>query len=62
MALELRFLLFGVVMRVLGFLGICVGVLRDVTVLEILSTTPATRKMKPQRTIRSLLCDFRPYS
>jgi hypothetical protein len=33
MALELRFLLFGVVMRVLGFLGICVGVLRDVTVL-----------------------------
>ena len=33
MALELRFLLFGVVMRVLGFLGICVGVLRDVTVV-----------------------------
>ena len=37
MALELRFLLFGVVMRVLGFLGICVGVLRDVTVLDRLA-------------------------
>ena len=34
MALELRFLSFGVVTRVLRFLRICVGVLRDVTVLD----------------------------
>ena len=33
MALELRFLSFGAVTRVLRFLRICVGVLRDVTVL-----------------------------
>lgn len=34
MALELRFLSFGVVTRVLRFLRICVGVLRHVTVLD----------------------------
>ncbi len=34
MALELRFLSFGVVTRVLRFLRVCVGVLRDVTVLD----------------------------
>jgi hypothetical protein len=34
MALELRFLSFGVVTRVLRFLRIFVGVLRDVTVLD----------------------------
>jgi hypothetical protein len=34
MAVELRFLLFGVVTRVPRFLRICVGVLRDVTVLD----------------------------
>ena len=34
MALELCFLSFGVVTRVLRFLRICVGALRDVTVLD----------------------------
>ena len=40
MALELRFLSFGVVTRVLRFLRICVGVLRDVTVLDRLVWRP----------------------
>jgi hypothetical protein len=35
--LELRFLLFGVVTQVVGFLGICAGVLRDVTVPDRLA-------------------------
>jgi hypothetical protein len=44
MALELRFLSFGVVMRVLRFLRICVGVLRDVTVLDRFWTNRTDRK------------------
>jgi hypothetical protein len=40
---ELRFLLFCVITRVLGFLGICVGVLRDVTVLDRLVWRPTAR-------------------
>jgi hypothetical protein len=43
MALELRFLLSGVVTRVLRFLRICVGVLRDVTVLDRLVWRPTAR-------------------
>jgi hypothetical protein len=43
MALELRFLSFGVVTRVLRFLRICVGVLRDVTVLDRLVWRPTAR-------------------
>ena len=43
MALELRFLSFGVVTRVLRFLPICVGVLRDVTVLDRLVWRPTAR-------------------
>ena len=43
MALELRFLLSGVVTRVLRFLRICVGVLRDVTVLGRLVWRPTAR-------------------
>ena len=44
MALELRFLSFGVVTRVLRFLRICVGVLRDVTVLDRLVWRPIARR------------------
>jgi hypothetical protein len=44
MALELRFLSFGVVTRVLRFLRICVGVLRDVTVLDRLASGTWRRK------------------
>jgi hypothetical protein len=43
MGLELRFLSFGVVTWVLGFLRICVGVLRDVTVLDRLVWRPTAR-------------------
>ena len=43
MALELRFLPFGVVTRVLRFLRICVGVLRDATVLDRLVWRPTAR-------------------
>ena len=41
MVLELRFLSFGVATRV--FLRICVGVLRDVTVLDRLVWRPTAR-------------------
>jgi hypothetical protein len=43
MALELRILSFGVVTRVLRFLRMCVGVLRDVTVLDRLVWRPTAR-------------------
>src|SRR5271166_5543435 len=43
MALELRFLSFGVVTRVLRFLRICVGVLRDATMLDRLVWRPTAR-------------------
>jgi hypothetical protein len=43
MALEMRFLSFGVVTRVLRFLRIRVGVLRDVTVLDRLVWRPTAR-------------------
>jgi hypothetical protein len=42
-ALELSFLSFGVVTRVLRFLRICAGVLRDVTVLDRLVWRPSAR-------------------
>jgi hypothetical protein len=44
MALELRFLSFGAVTRMLRFLRICVGVLRDVTVLDRLASGTWRRK------------------
>jgi hypothetical protein len=46
MTFELRILSFGVVTRVLRFLRICVGVLRDVTVLDRLVWRPTTRGRK----------------
>ena len=42
-ALELRLLSFGVVTPVLRFVRICVGVLRDVTVLDRLVWHPTAR-------------------
>jgi hypothetical protein len=45
MAFELRFLSFGAVTRVLRFLRICVGVLRDVTVLDRLASGTRDEKV-----------------